>query len=42
MVLEERLPAANLLQRQLGAFVVPLLNRVAAVVHHLAGLAHIA
>src|SRR5207245_3176711 len=44
-VLQHRLPAADLLQRQLAAFVVEFLEAVeavAAVSHHLAGLAHIA
>src|SRR5262249_15613141 len=44
-ILEHRLLAADLLQRQFAAFVVKLLEAVeavAAVAHHLAGLAHIA
>ena len=44
-VLQHRLLAADLLQRQLAAFVVQLLEpveAVAAVAHHLAGLADIA
>jgi hypothetical protein len=41
-VLQDRLAAADLLQRQLAAFVVQLLEAVEAVAHHLAGLAHIA
>jgi hypothetical protein len=44
-VLQDRLAAADLLQRQLAAFVVQLLEpieAVAAVAHHLAGLADIA
>ena len=44
-VLQDRLPAADLLQRQLAAFVVQLLEpveAVAAVPHHLAGLADVA
>src|SRR5437762_8493226 len=44
-VLQDRLAAADLLQRQLAAFVVQLLEpikAVAAVPHHLAGLADIA
>ena len=44
-VLQDRLLAADLLQRQLAAFVVQLLEpikAVAAVAHHFAGLADIA
>src|SRR5207302_10572584 len=44
-VLQDRLPAADLLQRQLAAFVVQLLEpieAVPAITHHLAGLAHVA
>src|SRR5437762_11446734 len=44
-VLQDRLAAADLLQRQLAAFVVQLLEpveAVTAVAHHLAGLADIA
>ena len=44
-VLQDRLPAADLLQRQFAAFVVQLLEpveAVAAVAHHLAGLADVA
>jgi hypothetical protein len=44
-VVQDRLLAADLLQRQFAAFIVQLLEpveAVAAVPHHLAGLAHIA
>src|SRR6202022_3724415 len=44
-VLQHRLAAADLLQRQLASFFVQLLEAkesVAAVAHHLAGLAYIA
>src|ERR1700731_2647310 len=44
-VFQHRLLAADLLQRQLAAFVVKLLEAVkavAAITHHLAGLAHVA
>jgi hypothetical protein len=44
-VLQDRLAPADLLQRQLAAFVVELLEAIEAVptvAHHLAGLAHVA